>query len=254
MGAMHVCACMHGREWMVDRFDQGPGAKDPGNTLHASACLNRKATRSSSRAESWPAPWSCCCCCHSHSHADGRCHSRSPLSPAQLRPNSLLCASSSDDESRKGHSTLTGSAPYSQTSRRGWSLAIGTVQAQQPSTSTAEDAETAAPAAQGGATTTAADTQASTSIRARPETLTLRLVPRRKKKSVKWTDDTVEVNEFMGKKSSKKCCIFHRRRTFGDWSDEDDSDFECDDPNCSEPGKDAAGGGGGPAAPLPTAA
>ena len=29
-----------------------------------------------------------------------------------------------------------------------------------------------------------------------------------------------------------ECCIFHRRRAFGDWSDSDDSDQECD---CPEP-------------------
>mmetsp|Transcript_7284 Transcript_7284/g.14371 ORF Transcript_7284/g.14371 Transcript_7284/m.14371 type:complete len:99 (+) Transcript_7284:83-379(+) len=60
------------------------------------------------------------------------------------------------------------------------------------------------------------------------ETITLRLVPRRvKKKSVKWTEDVEEVNEFSGKKKSKKCCIFHKRRVFGDWSD-DDSDEDCE--------------------------
>eukprot|EP01025_Chloroclados_australasicus_P047999 TRINITY_DN5426_c1_g1_i1.p1 TRINITY_DN5426_c1_g1~~TRINITY_DN5426_c1_g1_i1.p1 ORF type:complete len:123 (+),score=13.09 TRINITY_DN5426_c1_g1_i1:355-723(+) len=54
----------------------------------------------------------------------------------------------------------------------------------------------------------------------------LTLAPRRKKKSLKWSEDTVD-NEHMNKKKSKKCCIFHARRQFGDWSD-DDSDCECD--------------------------
>lgn len=62
------------------------------------------------------------------------------------------------------------------------------------------------------------------------ETLTLRLVPKRQKKSVKWTEDTVD-NEFAGKKSSKKCCIFHKQRAFGEWSDEEDSDPECNCPD-----------------------
>lgn len=57
------------------------------------------------------------------------------------------------------------------------------------------------------------------------ETLTLRLVPKRRKKAVKWSEDVVD-NEFMNKKSSKKCCIFHKQRPFGEWSD-DDSDTEC---------------------------
>ncbi|KAK9815789.1 hypothetical protein WJX72_009494 [[Myrmecia] bisecta] len=64
------------------------------------------------------------------------------------------------------------------------------------------------------------------------EHLTLRLVPRRrKKKAVRWTDDVVD-NEFMNKKKSKKCCIFHKQRQFGEWSD-DDSDAECQD--CNKP-------------------
>lgn len=66
------------------------------------------------------------------------------------------------------------------------------------------------------------------------ESITLRLVPRRKKKSVRWTEETVD-NEFLGKKSSKKCCIFHRKKAFGEWSDDEDSDFECD--NCDEASK-----------------
>mmetsp|Transcript_35461 Transcript_35461/g.78679 ORF Transcript_35461/g.78679 Transcript_35461/m.78679 type:complete len:118 (+) Transcript_35461:134-487(+) len=70
--------------------------------------------------------------------------------------------------------------------------------------------------------------EASTSTRAGTvaETLTLRLVPRRKKKSVKWSEEVVD-NEFLGKKSSKKCCIFHKRRQFGEWSDDEDSDQDC---------------------------
>lgn len=51
------------------------------------------------------------------------------------------------------------------------------------------------------------------------ERLVLRL--NRKKKKVSWKDGTVD-NEFMQKKSSKKCCIFHKQKPF----DEDDSDEE----------------------------
>ncbi|PNW86725.1 hypothetical protein CHLRE_02g095110v5 [Chlamydomonas reinhardtii] len=67
------------------------------------------------------------------------------------------------------------------------------------------------------------------------ETLTLRLVPRRKKKDerVHWSKDVQEINEFSGKFKSKKCCQFHKRRAFGEWSDEDDSDAECE--QCSKP-------------------
>ncbi|KAG6390274.1 hypothetical protein SASPL_148006 [Salvia splendens] len=43
------------------------------------------------------------------------------------------------------------------------------------------------------------------------------------KKKVSWKEGTVD-NEFMNKKSSKKCCIFHKEKPF----DEDDSDADCD--------------------------
>ncbi|CAF2096458.1 BnaA05g11590D [Brassica napus] len=50
------------------------------------------------------------------------------------------------------------------------------------------------------------------------ERLVLRL-NRKKKKKVSWEDGTVD-NEFMQKKISKKCCIFHKQKPF----DEDDSE------------------------------
>eukprot|EP00879_Flechtneria_rotunda_P001923 GHRR01002096.1.p2 GENE.GHRR01002096.1~~GHRR01002096.1.p2 ORF type:complete len:117 (+),score=50.38 GHRR01002096.1:330-680(+) len=56
------------------------------------------------------------------------------------------------------------------------------------------------------------------------DSVTLRLVPRRKKKSVKWAEDVEDHDENAGKRKSKKCCIFHKRRQFGDWSDDDDDD------------------------------
>ncbi|PRP77168.1 hypothetical protein PROFUN_14509 [Planoprotostelium fungivorum] len=53
------------------------------------------------------------------------------------------------------------------------------------------------------------------------ETLTLHLQKESKRKSVKWEEGTVD-NEFLGKKSSKKCCQFHKNMAF----DESDSDSE----------------------------
>lgn len=50
-----------------------------------------------------------------------------------------------------------------------------------------------------------------------------------KKKGVKWAEGVVD-NEHMCKKKSKKCCIFHKRREFGEWSD--DSDSEDDTCSC----------------------
>jgi hypothetical protein len=49
--------------------------------------------------------------------------------------------------------------------------------------------------------------------------VTLRLRP---KNHVKWGDDVVD-NEGMGKRKSNKCCIFHKRKKFGESS----SDSDC---------------------------
>ncbi|CAL9075759.1 unnamed protein product [Musa textilis] len=64
-----------------------------------------------------------------------------------------------------------------------------------------------------------------------PETLVLRL--KRPKKKVSWKEGTVD-NEFLNRKSSKKCCIFHKQKPF----DEDDSDEED---RCDKPAGDSAG-------------
>ncbi|KAL3830302.1 hypothetical protein ACJIZ3_019104 [Penstemon smallii] len=53
------------------------------------------------------------------------------------------------------------------------------------------------------------------------DSLVLKLKPPKKK--VSWKEGTVD-NEFMNKKSSKKCCIFHKEKPF----DEDDSGDEAD--------------------------
>lgn len=66
-----------------------------------------------------------------------------------------------------------------------------------------------------------------------PESVVLRL-KRRAKKKVSWKEGTVD-NEGLGRKSSKKCCIFHKEVPF----DEDCSDDE------------APGGGGGHRCPRP---
>ncbi|XP_020106854.1 type 1 phosphatases regulator ypi1, partial [Ananas comosus] len=46
-----------------------------------------------------------------------------------------------------------------------------------------------------------------------PQTLVLRL--KRPKKKVSWKEGTVD-NEFLNRKSSKKCCIFHKELPFDD--------------------------------------
>ena len=70
-----------------------------------------------------------------------------------------------------------------------------------------------------------------------PHVLTVRAQPRiedtnttQGRGGVTWSGDVVD-NEHMGKKKSKKCCIYHKPRTFGEWSDSEDSDHECN--HCS---------------------
>ena len=58
-------------------------------------------------------------------------------------------------------------------------------------------------------------------------TLVLRLNPR---PHISFADDTVD-NEHLGRKSSKRCCIYHKKRPFGESSTES-SGSDCDDPDC----------------------
>ncbi|KAG8378430.1 hypothetical protein BUALT_Bualt08G0136500 [Buddleja alternifolia] len=84
-----------------------------------------------------------------------------------------------------------------------------------PSTSTTPSTATS--------TTTVTFETASSSNQQPPQiTDSLVLKLKRPKKKVTWKEGTVD-NEFMNKKSSKKCCIFHKEKPF----DEDDSDAEA---------------------------
>ncbi|KAK2640877.1 hypothetical protein Ddye_022640 [Dipteronia dyeriana] len=62
--------------------------------------------------------------------------------------------------------------------------------------------------------------------RGQSPSLVLRL-NRRKKKKVTWKEGTVD-NEFMQKKSSKKCCIFHKDKPFDEDTSDDDDDHGHD--------------------------
>ncbi|XP_051123848.1 protein phosphatase 1 regulatory subunit INH3-like [Andrographis paniculata] len=89
-----------------------------------------------------------------------------------------------------------------------------------PSPSTAPAAATA--------TATVTLENASSSSDQQPQitdSLVLKLKPPRKR--VSWKEGTVD-NEFMNKKSSKKCCIFHKEKPF----DEDDSGSEGEGDGC----------------------
>ncbi|KAI3771910.1 hypothetical protein L6452_03082 [Arctium lappa] len=81
----------------------------------------------------------------------------------------------------------------------------------------------ARPARQSGtsSTTTTATTIITLENPAPPQTTTLTLTLNPRKKKVTWKEGTVD-NEFLQKKSSKKCCIFHKQKPF----DEDSSDDE----------------------------
>mmetsp|Transcript_14307 Transcript_14307/g.40699 ORF Transcript_14307/g.40699 Transcript_14307/m.40699 type:complete len:161 (-) Transcript_14307:53-535(-) len=62
-----------------------------------------------------------------------------------------------------------------------------------------------------------------------PEVIPLSLAAR---PSVRWDADVVD-NEGMGRKSSKRCCIFHKQREFGE-SSTDSSDVDSDDDHDDE--------------------
>jgi protein phosphatase 1 regulatory subunit 11 len=75
------------------------------------------------------------------------------------------------------------------------------------------------------------------------------LVAPKPEKHVVWDEESAVDNEHMGKKSSKKCCQFHRRRRFDETSSESSADDERGDScgkHCSH-GKE----GGPEAAPTP---
>ena len=69
-------------------------------------------------------------------------------------------------------------------------------------------------------------------VNATPRVVTIRLQSEAKKKkkerNVKWTND---VKDNDNQKTSKKCCIFHRKKEFGESDSESDSDSD-DEHDC----------------------
>ena len=56
--------------------------------------------------------------------------------------------------------------------------------------------------------------------------LVLKLKDQKAAQNIRWSEDVVD-NEKQGKKSSKRCCIFHKKKSFAESdSDESDSDTE----------------------------
>jgi protein phosphatase 1 regulatory subunit 11 len=75
------------------------------------------------------------------------------------------------------------------------------------------------------------------------------LLTLRPRSNVTWEGGVVN-NEGMGRKSSKRCCIFHKQRAFGESSTESSEDHSGDDHSTSS---SSSGGGGSGAARLPLA-
>jgi protein phosphatase 1 regulatory subunit 11 len=84
---------------------------------------------------------------------------------------------------------------------------------------------TALAASSGGATTTITTTNEEST--AQPEVLHLTL---RGRSNVRW-DESVVDNEGLGRKSSKRCCIFHKQRKFGESSTDSSDNEEGEDGN-----------------------
>ena len=72
--------------------------------------------------------------------------------------------------------------------------------------------------------------EATTTTESSGPTLKLRLTQTKQKerRKVQWSSETVD-NEHLGRKKSKCCCVFVKKRPFGQ-SDSEESDDDCD--NC----------------------
>eukprot|EP00605_Chrysophyceae_sp_TOSAG23-4_P001016 GSChrysophyteH1.ASY1.ANO1.1117.1 assembled CDS len=56
---------------------------------------------------------------------------------------------------------------------------------------------------------------------------TLVLTNLRDRPEVRWTEDTID-NEHLGRRSSKRCCIFHKVKRFGETDSDETSSDESD--------------------------
>jgi len=79
-------------------------------------------------------------------------------------------------------------------------------------------------------------TEAQTPIE--PQALTLTL---RQRSSVTWDENTID-NEGLGRKSSKRCCIFHKQRDFGESSTDSSDSDESNNTSSSSSSSDGGGG------------
>ena len=75
---------------------------------------------------------------------------------------------------------------------------------------------------------TGTTTRTTTELESEAPTVRLVLKKQKKAKKVVWAEGTVD-NEGMEKKSSKKCCIYHKPKAFGESSSESSSESDsCD--------------------------
>lgn len=106
----------------------------------------------------------------------------------------------------------------------------------------------------GGAATTRTGTSSTTMVLTQQnaqsidnnEVLRLSLRPR---SNVTW-DQAVVNNEGLGRKSSKRCCIFHKQRPFGESSTESSEDDNGDDDGSTSSSSSGGGGGGNAQQPV----
>mmetsp|Transcript_107944 Transcript_107944/g.300097 ORF Transcript_107944/g.300097 Transcript_107944/m.300097 type:complete len:161 (+) Transcript_107944:73-555(+) len=97
-----------------------------------------------------------------------------------------------------------------------------------------------APAASAATTMTITETQTPNDTSNEVLPLTLRAPP-----SVRWDEDVID-NEGLGRKSSKRCCIFHKQRDFGESS----TDSSDDEGGKSSDSSSSSGGPSGNSKPI----
>ncbi|KAK6469616.1 E3 ubiquitin-protein ligase PPP1R11 [Huso huso] len=86
---------------------------------------------------------------------------------------------------------------------------------------------------------------------AESRSLTIKLRKRKTDKKVEWSSDTVD-NEHLGRRSSKCCCIYEKRREFGESSTEsEDEEDGCGNAHCVRGHRDKHGNMQKTPAPTP---
>ena len=85
---------------------------------------------------------------------------------------------------------------------------------------------------------------------AQPEPAQTLVLQLRERPQITWAEDTID-NEHMGKKSSKRCCIFHKVKKFAESDSDETSEEEGDGNNVNKNEKGEGGEGAVSAAGKP---